>query len=237
MTERITISFQQKAISDVTCQFLCSKLDTTEDEDIIRNIQMLTSWALKKLRADDANILVRKLLQAIIINDNLDESILTATSPETEIETETENDDEFETGDKADSEENDTDITIQGVPPKIVTSTPGGPKFNNPKVKKVLSKSKSQMIQNKTSGNVICRYYNTGRCNKADQCKFKHPKICHKFKKYGHINTNTKGCHDNCEYLLQNKIRKIYFQVKFLYHVCLCNLGLSLNIKNCNFIS
>ena len=133
MTERILISFQQKAFSDVTCQFLCSKLDKDEDEDIIRNIRMLTSGELKKLRADDANALVKKLLQSIIINDNLEESVLPASIIETETETETENDDENDSGDEADSE-TDANNTIKGVPPNVVTSTPGGPQGTKPKL-------------------------------------------------------------------------------------------------------
>ena len=62
-TETITISFQKRTnISKATCEFLCKKLDQDEDEDLIRNISQLTSGQKKKLKVEEANVLVRRLL-------------------------------------------------------------------------------------------------------------------------------------------------------------------------------
>ena len=49
-------------------------MDQTEDEELIRNISYLSSGQKKKLKAEEANYLLKRLLQAILINDNLDES-------------------------------------------------------------------------------------------------------------------------------------------------------------------
>ena len=50
-------------------------LNSKEDEKIIRHIELLTSGQLKKLKAVDANSLVEKLLQAIIVDDEIISSI------------------------------------------------------------------------------------------------------------------------------------------------------------------
>ena len=81
-SERILISFLRaknpnSKISKNTSEFLCSKLDRDEDEELIRNISLLSSGQKKKLKAEEANSLLKLLLKAIIVNDDLDESIST----------------------------------------------------------------------------------------------------------------------------------------------------------------
>ena len=61
--ERILISFSQTKISKTTSEFLCNKLDQVEDELLIRNISFLASGQKKKLKAEEANTLVTRLLQ------------------------------------------------------------------------------------------------------------------------------------------------------------------------------
>ena len=64
--EKILISFQRKKFSDKTCEYLCSKLDIEEDQDIIRDLTHLNSGQFKSLKVKPANILLKKILQAII---------------------------------------------------------------------------------------------------------------------------------------------------------------------------
>ena len=82
-------------------------LDPEEDEILIRNISQLTSGQKKKLKADEANILVKRLLQSILVNDELDESVLTETGAESETEGEHETDSESE---------NEVNKTIKSIP-------------------------------------------------------------------------------------------------------------------------
>ena len=83
MTEKILISFHRPRYSKVTCEYLCSKLDREEDADVIRNISLLTSGQLKSLKVKEANIVVKKWLQSIIINDEMDDSIISESGTET----------------------------------------------------------------------------------------------------------------------------------------------------------
>ena len=97
--ERIVISFSQTKIHKTTSEYLCSKLDQTEDEELIRNISYLSSGQKKKLKAEEANYLLKRLLQAILINDNLDESSVASENEDLNEMTsnsvnETENDEE-----------------------------------------------------------------------------------------------------------------------------------------------
>ena len=52
-------------------------MDRDEDEELIRNISLLSSGQKKKLKVEEANTLLKLLLKAIIVNDDLDESIST----------------------------------------------------------------------------------------------------------------------------------------------------------------
>ena len=56
--ERILISFQRSNISKTTSEYLCSKLDKDEDEELIRNITLLQTGLKKKLKAEEANSLM-----------------------------------------------------------------------------------------------------------------------------------------------------------------------------------
>ena len=74
-TERIMFSFQRKKnISEKTSDYLCSKLDNEDDKDLISNITLLQVGLKKKLKAEEANSLLMRLLSAILVNDELDES-------------------------------------------------------------------------------------------------------------------------------------------------------------------
>ena len=57
-----------------TCDYLCSKLDADIEEDkiIMAQLKGLTDESITKLLAKDANELLKTLLQAIVINDDLD---------------------------------------------------------------------------------------------------------------------------------------------------------------------
>ena len=59
-----------KKICQVTCDYLCSKLDADNEDDkiIITQLRCLTDESITKLLAKDANELVKRLLQAKVIN-------------------------------------------------------------------------------------------------------------------------------------------------------------------------
>ena len=103
--ERIMISFQRSKISKKTCEYLCSKLDEEEDGDLMNNITLLQTGLKKKLKAEEANKLVLRLLSAILVNDDLEESV--TTEPENVLKntvTDSENDEHESEADESDSE-------------------------------------------------------------------------------------------------------------------------------------
>ena len=71
-------------------------MDEDRDKELIANLKNLASGSVKKLKANDANILLVRIIQAIIIDDDSEETInSTITNNEHESdgeETETEND-------------------------------------------------------------------------------------------------------------------------------------------------
>ena len=71
----IQISFQKKKFNKATEEFLCSKMDEEQDAELIKNLKILASWEVKKLKAKIANALLIKIIQAIIIKDDLEETI------------------------------------------------------------------------------------------------------------------------------------------------------------------
>ena len=219
MSGNVIISFQRTntKISQNTCDFLCAKLNTNEDESLIRNIQLLTSGQLKKLKVEEANLLLKKLLLSIIIDDNLDETSASEIEAESDFESSKEND-----SDEGGVSEADPNNTIKnrpnngadpGLDPmKISSSTPGqtqdplegtSKRMDLPKLvntKKTLVKKTNQDIP-------TCKFYANGRCNKNNDCKFLHPRICRKFNQFGNKQDNAKGCQGNCGFFHPNACR------------------------------
>ena len=224
----ITISFQKRTnISKTTCEFLCKMLDQDEDEAMIRNISQLTSGQKKKLKVEEANILVRRLLQSILVNDDLDESIVT----ENEVEPETEGEHETES-----ESENEADKTIKSGPKPNDQTGPSGidPNVQSnsgmalptviPKIvahDKIYKIKKSGHSNNDDSMKPICKFFKNGHCNKDEgKCRFLHPKICRKFNQFGGKEDNTKGCLGNCGFFHPNACRSSLKNKTCTYKEC-----------------
>ena len=118
---KISISFHRLKFSTITRDYLCSKLDGIEDEKIIRHIELLTSGQLKKLKAVDANCLVKKLLQVIIVDDEMDNTVT-----ETTDDSEHESDEDMDTG---------KEVNDEGLNPTIIA----GQSPSSPEKSKILA--------------------------------------------------------------------------------------------------
>ena len=63
--------------------------------------------------------------------------------------------------------------------------------------------------------------FKNGRCNKAkNECRFSHPKICHKFNQFGPKNGINKGCDDSCEFYHPNACRNSVKDRTCSYEMC-----------------
>ena len=141
------------------------------------NIRQLTSGQLKKLKAEDANFLLKKLLLSIIIDDNLDETSATETQGDSDPESSKENDSDEEVDSKADPNNTIKNRTNYGMGPgsdplKIRSSTPGQIQdplegtsnlMDPPK----LVSAKKLLMKNINSDKPTCKFYANGRCNKT----------------------------------------------------------------------
>ena len=64
-------------------------------------------------------------------------------------------------------------------------------------------KEKSQKEENPKEE--ICRFYANGKCKYKTDCRFKHPKICPKFRQHG--DCEVKGCNGECDFFHPNVCR------------------------------
>ena len=62
----IQISFQRKKFSKATEEFLCSRMDEDNDTNIIANLKSLASGEVKKLKVNNAHVLLVRIIQAIV---------------------------------------------------------------------------------------------------------------------------------------------------------------------------
>ena len=108
--KRILISFQRNSINKKTSDFLCSKLDKNEDSELITNITLLQTGLKKKLKAEESNTLMIRLLFAIMVDDDLEDSSLVEEIPkDTNVDTDTDND-----GQQSEVEESEEEKTDDG---------------------------------------------------------------------------------------------------------------------------
>ena len=205
----IQISFSKKEFNKKTEEFLCAKLEDSTDEHLIEYIRRLANS--KKLMAKEAQELLIRLIQAIIVDDELDE---TMNNSKSDTEHETENEDNESENESEDDANNKTIIEPNnGTIPQTLANIGRTPKmkpvFNNDKAKGNLlkGKKKSDKVPNKKEPE-LCRYFNNGRCKHTDEeCRFSHPKICRVFKQSGSADNNKKGCDDKCKYFHPNACR------------------------------
>jgi hypothetical protein len=53
----------------------------------------------------------------------------------------------------------------------------------------------------------LCRFYARGHCTRSKECRFDHPAICNKFKKYGSVSSDPRGCDGKCKSFHPNACR------------------------------
>ena len=208
--KNLQITFHRKKFCQTTCDYLCSKLDadTEEDKIIIDQLKGLTDKSITKLLAKDANELVKRLLQAIVVIDDLD------TEDDTDYRS-VQNESEPDTEHESEEDGNDATIIEKAKSPKKQGSAKQPKKFTSK------NKTSQKDVPRKTSEVTICKFFKNGRCNKAkNECRFSHPKICHKFNQFGPKNGINKGCDDSCEFYHPNACRNSVKDRTCSYEMC-----------------
>ena len=59
----------------------------------------------------------------------------------------------------------------------------------------------------KKKTNELCRFFARGKCNRSKDCRFNHPNICKKFRQFGSVSTDSKGCDGKCNAFHPNACR------------------------------
>ena len=84
-----------------------------------------------------------------------------------------------------------------------------------------MQKSGPKQISKKKTEITLCKFYKNGRCNKSKKdCKFDHPKICHKFNQFGPKNGINKGCDETCGFFHPNACRNSVKDRTCSYSAC-----------------
>ena len=199
MTVKIHLTFDKPTISKGILEILSQNLLEDPERDVLK-ISLKESLAIlakgNKLQYGPANYLLSGILRALSLEDSdvLDE--ITPSTASTQ-------------GDEQDN------------PPQGLSSRPGlGTQDDQAqKIDKQSPESnpshKSEPNQNKSKE--TCKFYTRGCCNRGKDCRFDHPDICKKFRKFGSKSTNSNGCDGKCNAFHPNACRN------------------SLNNKTCSF--
>ena len=133
------------------------------------------------LKKADANQLVKSLLSALSLHNSKSDK------------SEEMNDDE--------SLSQSLKLSMKEKEKEIVSDPAPGQSGLN---KNLLPADRNQDLKSKKT---LCKFYRNGRCKYGVDCKFDHPKMCHKFKQFGDKKFNEKGCVENCSFFHQNVCR------------------------------
>ena len=185
----MAVSFKlgRKLYSKRTEDFLANIFQEEEEKD---NLVRLMDGTFKTLKVKEANAVLRMILLAIIINDGVDDiefipdinPVINEDLPE----------------DESLSQLNKALNPAAGS--SNIANIPAGSKSS------VIPKS-DQAGKKDGKNTTLCRFYKNGRCKKGLDCRFEHPKICNKFRQFGDIKHNEKGCKDPCNLFHPNVCR------------------------------
>ena len=181
------INFEKKTFSKLTREAL---LDRAGDQNLKKNIIQVMDGV--KLKVADANLLLKRLIQAIVVGEDGDGRIFeetddedgknTQSGPTTQSQSQTQNLSAHQTQeeDKNGDEQADSEGTIHP------STQEKGTKFN---------------MEN------VCRFYRNGNCKFKKDCRKEHPKFCQRFTKHGLKSHNVSGCDSQCGLLHPNACR------------------------------
>ena len=146
-----------------------------------------------------------RLIKAIIIDDDLEESSYTIT--ETEYVTDGEDSETENENDESKNDQNDTIVEKGDLDPPPGSSAMALKEdglFNLTLIEKQVNADTKKGLTPKREAQ-ICKFFKNGRCKKEEgECKFAHPRICRKFNQFGPKEGNNKGCGENCSFFHPN---------------------------------
>ena len=167
------MDFDKPSISKNLGKFLLDNLKTEKERESLNN--MITGKALLKV---DAIMLLRTILQAMTVSDNLDDEELSVVTPEVDGEDGNE-------GEKS-------GLNSSGEFPSLAQSMTKWSLVEN-KGKKPAKKINGLLPSGSKTNPILtgdellhkfenaCYFYKIGKCRYGKECKKEHPKFCQKF--------------------------------------------------------
>ena len=200
------MDFNKPSISNNIRKFLEDNLKTEKEKESLINI-----IEGKPVLKGDALTLLKSILQAMTISDNLGDDEI-STSPHSD-------EDDGDDGEQGDSQ---TPKELAGGIPVDIIENEEFPTLAQSMVKWTLVESKNKKENKSPSQNSsfrspqqhqltgdellhkfenTCYFYKLGKCKFGKECKKEHPKFCQKFINFGIIKNNSKGCDSKCNNL------------------------------------
>ncbi len=180
----IHLDFTKPSISTNVGKFILDNLNSEKEKE-----SMSTILRGKKLQYGDANVLLRRILTAMIISDGEEEQEIALEGSELIEE-------------------------VEPLTPPIEITTPTHPSTPTPgfaETENNVKKNKPDKSENPNKPNKkreTCRYFARGHCTRAKECRFDHPKICNIFREHGSLSTDKKGCDGKCDAFHPNACRQ-----------------------------
>ena len=190
----IKFSFDKKVIGRATGEFLMDRLTEVNEK---RDLQKIIDG--RSLQYMEANKLLKKIINALIVDEN-----------------------EEEEEDEADSSKlnstivtQDGDNTMNRQPPTQPPTQPTqggslGPGTNpwTQVGKDGKGKTRQEKEDVRTDFKDVCWFFKNGKCKYGKDCKKEHPKACRVFKQFGLKRHNPKGCDSKCGFMHPNACRE-----------------------------
>ena len=182
MSYKINLNFDKPTFSKGILDLLSNELQEDPDRDVMKT-SLKESLAIlakgNKLQYGPANNLLASILKALSLEDsNDDDEIAPATLPGSQEEL---------------SAQNPSQGPSSGPEPGSNTATPVQKDKRDPNHKK--------------EKRDLCRFFARGRCNRSKDCRFDHPSICKKFRQFGSLSSDPKGCDGKCNGFHPNACR------------------------------
>ena len=214
MSEQVclNVDFNQVLVNDDVIEILANNLKENLNRDV-QKVSLKESLALvakgTKLQCGPANDLLICIIRSL--------SIPKVEPSESDNEADSESNEESELEPEEDNKEIEDDESLSQMLKKArkrasEKQVRQGSKIPDSKKTKPDSKqTKPDSDKNKTTSQnknkELCRFYARGQCTRKQECRFNHPSICKKFRKFGSISMDKNGCDGKCDALHPNACR------------------------------
>ena len=220
MTEQVclNVDFNQIIVCEDVIEVLANNLQENLNRDVLK-VSLKESLAIvakgNRLQCGPANDLLLCILRSLSIPkvepSESDDETDSESNDESEPKPEQKRDSENEENEEIEDDESLSQMLNKArkkagqTAAKKGKHVPQGSKI--PDSKKTKPDSNMKKTNSQSKNKELCRFYARGQCTRKQECRFNHPSICKKFRKFGSISTDKSGCDGKCDALHPNACR------------------------------